>query len=135
MTYVFTQPNTSRMRAYQDAKPVRGQKGRISGETAPGSHEEQIPLTPANLHESICTIPCGLNAFRIVACLNILSGAVGSSMNLFPCKSRLGSTGRTRVPRLDLPQPTHILDRLIHVPHLVRVNYQHRPCRSRVFSL
>jgi hypothetical protein len=35
----------------------------------------------------------------------------------------------TGAPGLDLLQRRHILDRLLHVPHLIRVDHQHGPGR------
>lgn len=43
--------------------------------------------------------------------------------------------GSSHTPRLNFGQAFGILDRLVHVPHLVRVNHQHCTCRSSVLSL
>jgi hypothetical protein len=37
-----------------------------------------------------------------------------------------------RAPGLDLSEGGHIVDRLLHVPHLVRIDHEHRAGRTRV---
>jgi len=39
------------------------------------------------------------------------------------------------VPRLNLSEAFGVLDCLVHFPHLVRIDHQHRTCRSSILSL
>ena len=93
-------------------------------------------------------IPCGFSARRMVACPRISSGAVGSSMNLDTTASQLAflkaltfdvkdRMDQRRVicahaPGFDLCERRHVVDRLLHVPHLVRVNHEYRTSRTRI---
>lgn len=92
-------------------------------------------------------IPCGFSARRMAACPRISSGAVGSSMNLKTTATR--STSVQTLPRpsrgcqrkqkedgcapgLDLGERRNIVDRLRHVPYLVRIDHEHRAGRTCV---
>jgi len=98
-------------------------------------------------------IPCGFSARRMAACPRMSSGAVGSSMNLKkkqcePSQSvppselfREPSLGRQRrtekeaaacAPGFDLCERRNVVDRLRHLPHLVRIDHEHRAGRTRV---
>ena len=96
------------------------------------------------------SIPCGFSARRMVASPSprISSGAVGSSMNLNTTASQISflkaltldvedRMDRRRVicvhaPGFDLCERGHIVDRLLHVPHPVRVNHEYRTSRTRI---
>ena len=82
----------------------------------------------------------------MAACPRISSGAVGSSINLdkrgvwtkivsqsvcIPSNEERRAI-RAYVPRFDLCERGHIVDRLLHVPHLVRVNHKYCTGRTRV---
>ena len=95
-------------------------------------------------------IPCGFSARRMAACPRMSSGAVGSSMNLkqqcepsqqsappVPLSSIKRKGGKTEgllacAPGLDLCESRDVVDRLRHVPDLVRIDHEHRAGRTCV---
>jgi hypothetical protein len=38
------------------------------------------------------------------------------------------------LPRLDLLQSTDVVDGLLHIPHLIRIDHQYRPSRASILA-